>query len=127
MNSLLRILLKFRKGKFAAKAVIEKAFLQVSIAPRDRDLLRILWVEDGQVWVYRFNRLPFGLCCSSFLLHAVMHHTLYDSDMDPETRDHIISSFYVNDSIYADKTLKGLLGKRSTALEAFKKGWDAPS
>ena len=119
MNSLVRILLRFRKGKFAAKADIEKAFLQVGIAPKDRDLCRILWIIDEKVYIYRFNRLCFGLSCSPFLLHAVMHHTLSDSQIDDETRDHIISSFYVDDSVYSDKTLKGLLGKRTTAIDSF--------
>ena len=121
MNSLVRILLCFRKGKFAAKADIEKAFLQVGISPKDRDLCRIVWIIDEKVYIYRFNRLCFGLSCSPFLLHAVMHHTLLDSEIDQETRDHIISSFYVDDSVYSDKTLKGLLSKRTTAIDSFHK------
>ena len=120
MNALIRILLRFRKGKYAAKADIEKAFLQVGICPKDRDLLRIVWIVDGEVLIYRFTRLPFGLNCSPFLLAAVMHRTLFGSDMDEETRDQIISSFYVDDSVYSEKTLDLLMHKKSTSTEAFK-------
>lgn len=120
MNSLIRILLRFRKGKFAAKADIEKAFLQVGVDPKDRDLLRIIWVDDDdQVWIYRFTRLPFGLCCSPFLLAAVMQHTLFSTDIDEETRDHILSSFYVDDSVISEKTLQELLISRETGIKAF--------
>ena len=120
MNALIRILLRFRKGRVAAKADIEKAFLQVGITPKDRDLLRIVWIIDGQVFIYRFTRLPFGLNCSPFLLAAVMRHTLYNSDMDEETRDQILSSFYVDDSVYSEGSLSKLMDKRNSSTEAFK-------
>ena len=120
MNALVRILLRFRKGKFAAKADIEKAFLQVGVCPKDRDLLRILWIVDNQVIIYRFTRLPFGLNCSPFLLAAVMRHTLYNSDMDEETRDQILSSFYVDDSVFSEKSLSKLMSRRTSSTEAFK-------
>ena len=119
MNALVRILMRFRKAPFAAKADIEKAFLQVGIHPKDRDLLRIVWIVDNQVKIYRFTRLPFGLNCSPFLLGAVMRHTLFNTVLDDETRDQILSSFYVDDTVYSEKTLKDLFLRRSSSVEAF--------
>ena len=119
MNSLIRILMRFRKGKIAAKSDIEKAFLMVGIHPSDRDLLRIFWLDGDQVWIYKFTRLPFGLCCSPFLLGAVMQHTLFNNDIDEETRDLILSAFYVDDSVDSKDTLKELLKSRDTAVHAF--------
>ena len=119
MNALVRILLKFRKNKFAAKADIEKAFLMVGIHPADRDLLRILWIENGEVIVYRFTRLPFGLCCSPFLLAAVMRHTLYSEELDDETRDAILASFYVDDSVFSEPSIKKLLSRRDVSKRVF--------
>ena len=120
MNALARILIRFRKSPYAAKADIEKAFLQVGIHLKDRDLLRIIWIIDGQVKVYRFTRLPFGLNCSPFLLGAVMRHTLFNTVLDDETRDQILSSFYVDDSVSSEKTLEDLLRRRSNSIDAFK-------
>ena len=119
MNSLVHILLRFRKGKYAAKADVEKAFLQVLICLRDRDLLRILWLEDGVVWVYRFTRLPFGLRCAPFLLAAVMLKALSSGEIDEELRDNILASFYVDDSVIGEKTLQGLLHRRSVSIDSF--------
>ena len=40
------ILLRFRAGKVVLIGDIEKAFLNISIAPEHRDFLRFLWVDD---------------------------------------------------------------------------------
>ena len=45
---ILDILLRFRSHKVALVADIEKAFLQISVAPCDRDVLRFLWIDDVQ-------------------------------------------------------------------------------
>ena len=54
---------------------IEKAFLQISIREEDRNALRFLWLKDvtipqveGNLCIFRFTRVPFGLNCSPFLL-----------------------------------------------------------
>ena len=119
MNALVRILMKFRKKKFAAKADVEKAFLQIGIHPDDRDLLRILWIIDGKVVVYRFTRLPFGLNCSPFLLAAVMKYTLFSSHIDEEEKYQILASFYVDDSMYSESTLSKLFSRRENSIKAF--------
>ena len=121
MNPLLHILLKLRKGKVAAKADIERAYLQVQICEKDRDLLRILWIEDGQVWIYRFARLPFGIRPAPFLLASVMSKQLADSDMDEDTKDRILASFYVDDSVYATDTVDELIDLKSRSVESFKR------
>lgn len=119
MNSLVHILLRFRKGKFAAKADVEKAYLQVQICEKDRDLLRILWVDDGHVWIYRFTRLPFGVRPAGFLLAAVMAKQLSSSNMDDEMKDSVKTSFYVDDSLLAEKTLQRLLSCKTACVESF--------
>lgn len=120
MNSLLHILLRFRKGKFAAKADVEKAYLQVQICEEDRDLLRILWIDKDQVWIYRFTRLPFGIRPAPFLLAAVMLKQLSASDMDDDLRDRILASFYVDDAVFSERTLSGLLDRKTQSVDSFK-------
>ena len=43
---ILNILLRFWLFKYGLTADIEKAFLQISVAEDDRDVLRFLWVDN---------------------------------------------------------------------------------
>ncbi|GFW98021.1 DUF1758 domain-containing protein [Trichonephila clavipes] len=58
--NILDLLISFRSNKIAVLADVEKAFLQISLAPKDRDVVRFL-IDDGEngVQVYRFNRVLF--------------------------------------------------------------------
>ena len=47
MNSLMGVLLRFRKGRIAVVADIKKMFYQVRCTPEDCDALRFLWYPDG--------------------------------------------------------------------------------
>ena len=60
------ILLRFRTFVIALTADIEKAFLQISINPNDRDYLRFLWFENvfaeiPKLVLIRFARVLFGM------------------------------------------------------------------
>ncbi|MCP3664654.1 MAG: hypothetical protein GY696_19550, partial [Gammaproteobacteria bacterium] len=64
-------------------AGIEKAFLQVNIREEDKDSTRFLSFRDGtnpevkdNLMICRFNRVPFGLNCSPFLLAASVKYLL---------------------------------------------------
>lgn len=131
MNSLYHILLKFRKKRFAGKADIKKAFLQVGIAVEHRDALRLLWVIDGQVWILRFARLPFGLTSSPFILAAVLKKHLESSDLDENLVHQILTAFYVDDNVWSVDTLRELFHRYETMLKTFRVAgmeltqWDA--
>ena len=73
--NILDIILRFRMYMIALIGDIEKAFLMVSVAPEDRDVLRFLWVDDvakefPQILVFRFTQAVFGVSYSPFLLNA---------------------------------------------------------
>ena len=73
------ILLRFRTYPVAVVADIEKAFLMISIEPKDRDVLRFLWVKDvtvdePEIVTLRFSRVMFGVSSSPFLLNATLQH-----------------------------------------------------
>ena len=119
MNSLVVILLRFRKGRYASKADIQKAFLQIEVAEQDRDALRLLWIEDGQVQILRYTKLPFGLTCSPFILGAVLQKHLNESEMDPEMKDEILASFYVDDNVFAMDNIEDLMNRKETAVKIF--------
>ncbi|XP_064482937.1 uncharacterized protein LOC135395776 [Ornithodoros turicata] len=90
----------------ALVANIENAFLQISLAERDRDALRFLWYvttpKIGQplsaTEVLRMTREPFGAACSPFLLAAtIRYHFRMISDKYPDTCRLLSESFYVDD------------------------------
>ena len=98
------LLLRFRTHPIAITADIEKAFLMVSIAEEDRDVLRFLWVKDVQAThpetvELRFTRVVFGVSSSPFLLNATIHHHLEHSPGDPAVLVKLLKGFYVDDLI----------------------------
>ena len=65
------LLLRFRVHRVAVTADVEKAFLMVAIATKDRDVLRFLWVDDiaadhPNIVELRFTRVVFGVSSSPF-------------------------------------------------------------
>ena len=90
LQDLCGILLRFRLHIIAIVSDIEKAFLQICLQPRERDVTRFVWVKDtnrppsfNNLQDYRFCRLPFGVISSPFLLGATINHHLerYDTDI----------------------------------------------
>ena len=101
------VLLRFRISKIAITGDIEKAFLNVSVDPRDRDYLRFLWVDDvtrrhPNIQVYRFARVAFGVFSSPFLLNATIRHHLTSTDIPREFADKVLKSLYVDDFVGGD-------------------------
>ena len=71
------MLIQFRHHRVALVADIEKAFLMVSVAEEDRDMLRFLWMKDplkvdSEIIQFRFTRIAFGLRPSPAILGAVI-------------------------------------------------------
>ena len=97
------ILIRFRSFKVAMISDIEKAFLMVSIAEVDRNVLRFLWVDDiskkePEIVVLRFTRVVFGVSSSPFLLNAtVAHHIGQYETVDPVFVEKFLENIYVDD------------------------------
>ena len=101
---ILEVLIKFRAHTVALTADIEKAFLNVAIAPEHRDYLRFLWIDDilkddPQLLVMRFARVVFGVSLGPFLLNLSSIRFLLDSyrSEDPDFVDDVVRSLYVHD------------------------------
>jgi len=93
-------------------ADIEKAFLQIVIQSDERDVTRFLWlkdvnklvVNDDNIEVYHFCRVPFGLTCSPFLLGATLKYHL-QKEGTPLALN-IMSNIYVDNVLLGAKDSK---------------------
>ena len=76
------LLIRFRMHNIAVVADVEKAFLSVGLQQQDRGVTRFLWLKDpkhftieGNLNVFQFCRVPFGVVSSPFLLgDTIAHH-----------------------------------------------------
>ena len=107
---ILEILLRFRFYRVALVADIEKAFLMVSITPKNRDVLRFVWFDNIQsdnpeFRVFRFKRVVFGVASSPFVLNAtVRHHMEGYEESFPSTVAKLLNSMYVDDMVCGSDT-----------------------
>ena len=105
-QKILEILLRFRSYPVALVADIEKAFLMISMSPKDRDTLRFLWFKDAfkegsDIVKLRFTRVVFGVSPSPFLLNAtIQHHLNKYHTSHPELVKILTRSIYVDDVVF---------------------------
>lgn len=107
--SLFGVLTRFRSYNYVVVGDIEKAFLQISIRPEDREYVRCLWFEDPENidWVnfennalieYKICRLLFGATCSPFVLTSTLiTHVESNSKGDPAFAKKLLESLHVDD------------------------------
>ena len=97
------VLLRLRQSNIGLTAHIEKAYLQISVTPSERDYMRLLWFDDvkkllPEIIKYRFTRVIFGASLSQFLLNCVIKlHTEKYATIDPEFVKKVLRHFYVGD------------------------------
>ncbi|XP_053956247.1 uncharacterized protein LOC128861894 [Anastrepha ludens] len=113
-DSLINIILRFRRYAIAITADVEKMFRQVLVAAQDRDFQRILWRESPseEVITYRLSTVTYGMACSPHNAIRAMHQCAYDSfdkihdrNMGIQAREAILSSFYVDDFLTSCSTV----------------------
>ncbi|GFY12061.1 integrase catalytic domain-containing protein [Trichonephila clavipes] len=117
--NILDLLISFRLNKIAILADVEKEFLQISLAPKDKDVVRFL-IDDGEngVKVYRFNRVLFGLNASPFLLAAsIKTHIGKYMEKYPDTVRTLDHCFYVDDLVTTEDDAKSAFDLLSTAAK----------
>jgi hypothetical protein len=92
------LLMRFRCGKVAVTADVQKAFLQIRLGVRSRDRCRILW--DGKE--YRFTAVPFGVKASPGILATVLQSHLHAETEFPKTAEKLRNAMYVDDWIHSE-------------------------
>lgn len=129
-------LLRFRDHEIAVLADIRKAFLQIEINKKDRDLFRFLWYVDGEMKSFQHRRVVFGITCTPFLLGAVIElhfsNILHDTNnkWSTEIIKKLAKSFYVDNCLTSVESSEELDLLISIAKELMKKrsfdlrGWE---
>ena len=105
VNSLLGILLRFRKNEIALTADIEQMFYQFFVIPEHRDYLRFFWYEQNnperplieyRMCVHVFGNKP-SPAVASYGLRKTVEHC---SDLcGPDVKDFVWNNFYVDDGL----------------------------
>jgi transposase InsO family protein len=112
LNDLTGILLRFRMNRYAIATDIEKAFLNIALDEKDRDVTRFLWLSDNHnpnsdLTTYRFRTVLFGATSSPFILCAtILKHLEIHKDKKASEYlrkdlyvDNVISSFQQEDEL----------------------------
>ena len=113
LNNLISVLLRFKEGRFAVIADIEKVLHQVRVRLKDTDALRFLWranpqddIKDYVVLVHIFGEVD-SPCCANWALRKTKPKNLPDAkqviERDFNMDDFLKSLFNVDELIELSK------------------------
>ena len=125
---ILDLLLRFRFYKFALTTDVEKAFLMIAVTHSDRDVLRLIWIDDinkkkPELRVFRFARVVFGVSSSPFLLNAtVKFHMERYFESNEETVRKLLRSTYVDDIVTGADSEDAAFDLYAQAKDMFRRG-----
>ena len=126
INSLLGILLRFRKEEIAITCDVERMFHQFRVSERHRDLLRFFWYDsNGNRVTYRMKVHLFGASsspgCATYGFRALCNDNYSHGDYEPAKR-FILESFYVDDGLVSVETVHEAKKLIHHAVNICKKG-----
>lgn len=105
MNSLLGVLIRFRRERVGVMCDIEQMFYSFYVDPEHRDYLRFLWYRDNdpqkQVIEYRMNVHLFGNGPSPAVATFGLRKTALEGEEKhgEEVKDFVYRNFYVDDGL----------------------------
>ncbi|XP_071652824.1 uncharacterized protein [Temnothorax longispinosus] len=133
------MLLRFRERRIGVISDIKRAFLQISVSPKERNVLRFLWwskEDPTKITVYRHCRVVFGVSSSPFLLGATIE-LLLERALQQATTDEqraiirkLQKSFYVDNcvtSVDSNEELQLFMEGATDAMSAggfLLRGWE---
>ncbi|KAL7849158.1 hypothetical protein SRHO_G00207810 [Serrasalmus rhombeus] len=104
-NTLVGVLLRFRRGQVAVMCDIERMFHQFHVKPEDQDYLWFLWWENGSLGVqpstYRMKVHLFGAASSPGCANYALKHIAAEGEgcFSDDTIKFIQRNFYVDDGL----------------------------
>jgi len=107
-NSLLGVLLRFRKDKIAIVADIEQMFYSFSVEESHRNLIRFFWFLDNdpskELVEYRMCKHVFGNSPSPAIATYCLRKSVEESDS--EVKSFVNRDFYVDDGLSSQPTVE---------------------
>ncbi|XP_078364059.1 uncharacterized protein LOC144648341 [Oculina patagonica] len=127
-NNLMGVLCRFRLEVVAVMCDIEAMFYQVKVPEECRDLLRLLWWEDGDTSrepkEYRMTVHLFGAAsspgCSNFALKSTADN--YEEKVGSATAEFLRRDFYVDDGLKSVPTVEKAVEHVRSVKEMCKRG-----
>ena len=112
VNNLVGVLLRFREGKIALSADIEKMFYCVKIPTSDSNFLRFYWYKDDDIYsqpvAYRLRVHVFGAKSSPSCANYALQNCIANIDNEA-LKTKVKSSFYVDDFLLSIDTEENAL------------------
>ena len=105
INSLVGVLLRFRKSPVVIVADIEEMFLQVRLPTKDQNWMKFLWWKDGivgsRIEALKMLVHPFGARSSPFCANFALKRSIIDNSegMSELTKIIALNNIYVDDCI----------------------------
>ena len=124
-NNLVQILMKFCLEPVALVGDISEMFLQVGLLESDRKFHRFLWrSENGQVDVYQFNRLVFGIKASPYLAGRAVKEVvqLFGGDYSPKAVAALDHCMYVDDLLCSLPNVEAAVNVREHLQNLLRQG-----
>jgi len=109
MNSLVGILLRFRKKPVAITSDIQKMFYNFLVEPQHRDYLRFLWIDENMENIkdYRMNVHLFGATSSPGVATFGLRRLAEDySSISTKAAEFLKRDFYVDDGVTSVETVQ---------------------
>ena len=125
VNSLVGILLRFRKEQIAVCCDIEKMFYNFYVPSEQRDYLRFLWVNEdlSQVKEYRMTVHLFGAKSSpAVATFALRKLAAVHEQFSPEAAAFLKEDFYVDDGIASMNSRESAVKLIKEAIELCARG-----
>ena len=126
-NSLIGVLMRFREENIALVCDIEKMFYQFNVKTEDRDWLRYLWWENGDLLKspseYRMRVHLFGAASSPGCANYGLKYLAKEyEDKYPEAAKFLSQNFYVDDGLQSVESTDMAIKLIKNSVELCKQG-----
>ena len=111
-NTLLGVLMRYRKEAIAFSADIEQMFYSFLVREEDRNFLRFFWFQDNDlskdIVEFRMKVHVFGNSPSPSVAIYGLHQSVLDSELctDSDVRHFVMRNFYVDDGLTSLPTVE---------------------
>ncbi|KAJ8279737.1 hypothetical protein COCON_G00068030 [Conger conger] len=126
-NTLLGVLMRYRKEAVAFSADIEQMFYSFLVREEDRNFLRFLWFQDNDfskgIEEFRMKVHVFGNSPSPSVVIYGLHQSVLDRNLctDSDVRHFVMRNFYVDDGLTSLPTAEAVITRLKKTQETLAK------